>query len=158
MKWNFLGALMMSIALASPTFACCGLLDKMLGGGCGCCEEASCSCCEKSCCCEEASCCAEEASCGCEDSCCSSCGCGGGCCVLDRLSNCCLFGGGHSCGCCEASCGCEEASCCAEEASCGCEDSCCSSCGCKRGCCLLDGLCGMFKHKGCGCCEASTLR
>jgi hypothetical protein len=73
MKWNFLGALMMSIALASPSFACCGLLDRMLGGGCGCCGEASCNCCEKSCCCEEAS-------CGCEDSCCSSCGCGGGCC------------------------------------------------------------------------------
>lgn len=114
MKWNFLGALMMSIALASPSFATCCLLDKMLGGGCGCCEEASCSCCEKSCCCEEAS-------CGCEDSCCSSCGCGGGgCCVLDRLSG--LLGGHHGCGCCEASCCCEP--------SCGCASS---SCGCEGG-------------------------
>ena len=148
MKWNFLGALMMSIALASPSFATCGLLDKMLGGGCGCCGEASCSCCEKSCCCEEAS-------CGCEDSCCSSCGCGGGgCCVLDRLMGC--LGGHGGCGCCEASCCAEESSCCCEEASCGCEDSCCSSCGCKKGCGLLDGLCGMFKcNRGCGCCESS---
>src|SRR4029079_7245867 len=54
---NFLGALMVSIALTSPSFGFC-LLDKMLGSGCGCCCEPSCSCCEKSCCCEKR--------CGCE--------------------------------------------------------------------------------------------
>ena len=71
---NFLGALMVSIALTSPSFGFC-LLDKMLGSGCGCCCEPSCGCCEKSCCCEQ--------SCGCEKSCCceQSCGCenNGGC-------------------------------------------------------------------------------
>jgi hypothetical protein len=35
MKWNFLGALMLSIALAGPSFGA-GLLDQMLGCGCGC--------------------------------------------------------------------------------------------------------------------------
>src|SRR5207344_1185368 len=84
---NFLGALMVSIALTSPSFGFC-LLDKMLGNGCGCCCEPSCSCCEKSCCCE------------------NSCCCGGGCCILDRLCSC--F---HGCGCgncCEKSCCCEQ--------------------------------------------------
>src|SRR3954465_7475737 len=68
-----------------------------------------------------------------------------------------LFGG---CGCsqpscgCEASCGCEKS--CGCEQSCACEQSCCApSCGscCSHRCCLLDGLCGMFHHRSCGCCE-----
>src|SRR3972149_5994593 len=67
MKWNFLGALLLSIALSSPSFGF-GLLDRMLGCGCGCGCEPSCCCCEKSCCCEQSCCC--ENSCGCEKSCC----------------------------------------------------------------------------------------
>ena len=61
MKWNVLGALMLSLCLAGPSYGY-GLLDMMLGSGCGC------DCCEPQCCCEK--------SCGCEDSCCeASCGC-----------------------------------------------------------------------------------
>ena len=68
---NFLGALMMSIALTSTSFGF-GLFDRMLGSGCGCCCEPSCGCCEKSCCCEQ--------SCGCNNGCgCDSCG-GSDCC------------------------------------------------------------------------------
>src|SRR5262249_30263321 len=104
---KFLGALMVSIALTSPSFGFC-LLDRMLGNGCGCCCEPSCSCCEKSCCCEQ--------SCGCNSCGCNSCCGGGGCCILDRLCSC--FHGSSCCGCCEKSCACDP--------SCGC-----SSCGCE---------------------------
>ena len=96
---KFFGALIMSIALTSSSYA--GLFDRMLGNGCGCCCEPSCSCCEKSCCAEQS--CGCEKSCGCENSCCNSCCSGGGCCILDKLCGC--F---HGCGCGEShsSCGC----------------------------------------------------
>src|SRR5262245_48529613 len=88
---NFLGALMLSIALAGTSYG--GLLDQMLGCGCGCGCEPSCCCCEKSCCAEQ-SCCCESNCCDC----CSSSCCGGGCCILDRL---CGAFSCNSCGCCE---------------------------------------------------------
>src|SRR5258705_12208717 len=72
---NFLGALMVSIALTSPSFGFC-LLDRMLGNGCGCCCEPSCSCCEKSCGCEQS--CGCNSGCGGENSCRHSCRRGGG--------------------------------------------------------------------------------
>ncbi len=154
MKGNVLGALLVSVCLTGQSFGA-GLMDRMLGNGCGCDScEASC-CCEKSCgcpddCCGDDACC--EPACGCEDTCCDN-GCGRRCCILDRL-----FGGRkHSC--CEASCGCDDGCCgddaCCEEASCGCPDDCCedaccdNGCG-KRRCCLL----GLFSRKN-KCCEAS---
>jgi hypothetical protein len=156
MKWNFLGALALSTALASQSFGN-GMLDRMLGSGCGCGCEPSCNCCEKSCCAEQ--------SCGCESGCCGN-GCGSGCCgngggcFLDGL-----FGSFSGCGngCCEASCGCEQSACCGHEASCGCESGCCGN-GCGSGCCndgcgFFDGLFGLFDCGGCGCgngcCEPS---
>jgi len=157
MKGNLLGALLVSVCLAGQSFGA-GLMDRMLGNGCGCDScEASC-CCEKSCgcpddCCGDDACC--EPACGCEDTCCDN-GCGRRCCILDRL-----FGGRkHSC--CEASCGCDDGCCgddaCCEEASCGCPDDCCedaccdNGCGCKKKrCCLLSRLFGRRNN----CCEAS---
>jgi hypothetical protein len=99
MKWNFLGALALSTALASQSFGH-GMLDRMLGSGCGCGCEPSCSCCEKSCC-------AEQSCCGCENGCGSGC-CNDGCGFFDGLFG--LFDcGGCGCGngCCEPSCCCE---------------------------------------------------
>ena len=156
MKGNVLGALLVSVCLTGQSFGA-GLMDRMLGNGCGCDScEASC-CCEKSCgcpddCCGNDACC--EASCGCEDTCCDN-GCGRRCCILDRL-----FGGRHKHSCCEAACGCDDGCCgddaCCEEASCGCPDDCCedsccdNGCG-KRRCCILGRL---FGRKN-SCCEAS---
>jgi hypothetical protein len=151
MKWNFLGALALSTALASPSFGF-GMLDRMLGSGCGCGCEPSCNCCEKSCC-------AEQSCCGCDNGCGSCCG-NDGCCLLDGLFG--MFDCG-GCGCGNGCCGCEEASCCCQESSCGCENGCCGN-GCGSGCCndgcgFLDGLFGLFDCGGCGCgngcCEAS---
>ena len=119
---------MVSIALTSPSFGFC-LLDKMLGNGCGCCCEPSCSCCEKSCCCEQ-SCgcnsCGCNNSCGC-DSCCNSCCCQRKCCLTNLCDNLCGMFKCHSCGCgccdpCGSTCG-----------SCGCESGSTSSCGCNGG-------------------------
>src|SRR5687767_12061139 len=59
MKWNMLGALVFSVCLASQSFGY-GLLDAMLGCGCGCDACDSQSCCEKSC----GAC---DPGCGCED-------------------------------------------------------------------------------------------
>jgi hypothetical protein len=151
MKWNFLGALALSTALASQSFGN-GMLDRMLGSGCGCCAEPSCNCCEKSCCAEQG-CCGDNGCCG--NGCGSCCG-NDGCCFLDGL-----FGWFDGCGCgngcCEASCGCEQGACCGHEASCGCESGCCGN-GCGSGCCgnggcgLFDGLFGLFDcGRGCGC-------
>ena len=50
MKGNLLGALLVSVCLAGQSFGA-GMLDRMLGDGCGC------DSCEPSCCCEK--------SCGC---------------------------------------------------------------------------------------------
>src|SRR5262245_9982205 len=78
MRWNVLGALMLSLCLTSQGFAA-GLLDRMLGSGCGCdacepscCCEKSCGCCSDPCC--DDGCC--EASCGCPDDCCCDTCCG----------------------------------------------------------------------------------
>jgi hypothetical protein len=109
MKGNLLGALLVSVCLAGQSFGA-GMLDRMLGGGCGC------DSCEPSCCCEKSCGCPDDC---CEDACCGSSCCKERCCILGRL-----FGGKHKC--CEASCGCED-SCC--EASCGCaSNGGCSSC------------------------------
>ena len=146
MKSKMLGALIVSVCLAGQTQGF-GLLDTMLGSGCGrdCCEpqcgcEESCGCADD--CCDDGCC---EASCGCDDGCCeASCGCASNDCCKDKrtcfLSK--LFSRKQS-GCCEASCGCDD-DCCDDgccEASCGCDDDCCddgcceASCGCDDDCC-----------------------
>lgn len=147
MKGNLLGALLVSVCLAGQSFGA-GLLDRMLGSGCGC------DSCEPSCCCEKSCGCPTDC---CEDPCCGSSCCKERCCLLGRL-----FGCKHKHNCCEASCcatdNCCEDACC--EASCGCPDDCCepacgcaSKCGCKRGCFLSR----LFARKCCksACCEAS---
>jgi hypothetical protein len=147
MKWNFLGALALSTALASQSFGN-GMMDRMLGSGTGCCCEPSCNCCEKSCCAEENYCCGN----GCGSSCWDD-GCG----LFDGFFG--LFDcGGRGCG---NGCCCEEPSCCCQqEACCGCESGCCGNgcgSGCNDGCGLFDGLFGWFDcNRGCGngcCCE-----
>jgi len=67
MKSKLLGALIISVCLTGQSFGF-GLLDTMLGSGCGC------DCVEPACCCEK--------SCGYSDSCCGNDGCcgGGNCC------------------------------------------------------------------------------
>ena len=52
MKWNLLGALVVSCCLAGQSFAA-GLMDKMLNNGVGCDDVSLCSCCEKSCGCSD---------------------------------------------------------------------------------------------------------
>src|SRR4029079_19292323 len=100
MKGNVLGALLVIVCLARQSYGA-GLLDRMLGNGCGC------DCCEPSCCCEKScgcptdcgcnnGCC--EASCGCQDPCCDTC-CGKHrTCLLGRLfSKCKQACGGNNC-------------------------------------------------------------
>ncbi len=84
MKWNMLGALIVGICLTGQSYGF-GLLDTMLGCGCGCdsCEPQCC--CEKSCgysddCCDPGcgaadDCC--DPGCGCADDCCGDGCCGG---------------------------------------------------------------------------------
>ena len=132
MKSKLFGALIVSVCCLTGQSYGFGLLDTMLGSGCGC------DSCERQCCCEE--------SCGCADDCCSdgccgddscceaSCGCASSCCCKKErscaLSK--LFKRKSKCGCCEASCGCSD-DCCGDdsccEASCGCcGDNCCGGC------------------------------
>ncbi len=136
MKWNILGALIVGICLTGQSYGF-GLLDTMLGCGCGCdsCEPQCC--CEKSCGCSDDCC---DPGCGCDDGCCeASCGCAsGGCCKKKHscfLSR--LFKRKSKC-CCEASCGCDDG-CCGDGC---CDDGCCDpGCGCADDCCG-DGCCG----------------
>ena len=94
MKGNLLGALLVSVCLAGQSFGA-GMLDRMLGGGCGCdsCEPSCC--CEKSCGCPSDDCC--------EDPCCGTSCCKERCCKLfSRCGNSC-----NTCGCDMApACGC----------------------------------------------------
>src|ERR1043166_8686102 len=142
MRWNlFFGAIIASVGLCSQSFGA-GLLERMLGGGCGsccnsCCEAPTCaapSCAAPSCCapsCAAPSCCAPTCaapSC-CAPSCCeqSSC-CRGHChlftglhCWLRNLCSCHHYDG---CGGCNSCCSvptCAAPSCAAP--------SCCDSCG-----------------------------
>ena len=90
MKWNMLGALLFSVCFASQSFGY-GLLDAMLGCGCGCdaCDKQSC--CEKSCGACDPGCGCEDPGCGCADPCCGSdpcCGADAGCDSCGK-SNCC---------------------------------------------------------------------
>src|SRR5687768_16363709 len=143
MKWNLLGALALSTALASQSFGN-SMMDRMLGSGTGCCCEPSCNCCEKSCCAEENYCCGN----GCGSSCWDD-GCG----LFDGFFG--LFDcGGRGCG---NGCCCEEPYCCChQEACCGGENGCGNGC-CNNDCGLFDGLFGWFDcDRGCGngcCCE-----
>jgi hypothetical protein len=147
MKSKLFGALIVSVCCLTGQSYGFGLLDTMLGSGCGC------DSCERQCCCEE--------SCGCADDCCSdgccgddscceaSCGCASSCCCKKErscaLSK--LFKRKSKCGCCEASCGCSDG-CCGDNC-CGDGGDCEKSCGCADDCCS-DGCCGDDS-----CCEAS---
>ena len=148
MKWNMLGALIVGVCLTGQSYGF-GLLDTMLGSGCGC------DCCEQQCCCEK--------SCGCSDSCCgdgcceASCGCGDDCCGDDCCGD----------GCCEASCGCASNCCCKEKRSCFLsklfkrKSNCCceASCGCSDGCCgngCCEASCGCCGDNCCGGCSSSA--
>ena len=131
MKSKLFGALIVSVCCLTGQSYGFGLLDTMLGSGCGC------DSCERQCCCEE--------SCGCADDCCSdgccgddscceaSCGCASSCCCKKErscaLSK--LFKRKSKCGCCEASCGCSDGccgdNCCGDGGDC-CGDNCCGGC------------------------------
>ena len=87
MKSKLFGALIVSVCCLAGQSHGFGLLDTMLGSGCGC------DCCEPQCCCEESCGFADDDCCG-DDCCEKSCGCADDCCCE------------ASCGCCEASCGC----------------------------------------------------
>ena len=136
----FLGAALV-LSSAQNANACFGLF-----GGCGgCCEP---SCCEPTCGCEP-SCCAAEPTCGCEMDCCDPC-CAPRCGLLSKFKG--MFKRHRGCGCCEPTCCAPEPTCCAPEPTCCAEPTCCDPC-CAPRCGLLSKFKGMFRNRGCGCCE-----
>ena len=72
MKWNVIGALVVSVGLCSQSQGF-ELLDRMLGSGCGCAVECGQSCCEKPCGA------AADPGCGCATACDPGCGCATAC-------------------------------------------------------------------------------